>query len=305
MIIIKKKEKPIFPLDLNIIVADIEKYENEFNTAMRKKRKKGWLKPFLIGCPILIGIIILIFTIFPITFLFANFPTIFAIGTIILSLVTIGVFTIDMFKDETNSTRLENVDTNIIKINEEKGVEEILEQHKSIQVEDYYTEEYKEFLDYLKNEQVNLNNTGNEVPLNIVENDEEDFLDKEEAITQIADAIETYYSCYKLPPLTISNKEWDILFDTTYELFQEKGLENKFYELMNHVVKMTLAKSIAYENSKVDVMAFINNLSHIENHGLKKTEVDDLKKIIIAKLPNSGIITFPNKQQKKELKHQI
>lgn len=269
---------------MEVAIASIEKFTNDFDTAMKKENKKAWLRTIFIGCPILIGTLL---------YLFTNITFIFIIGVGITGVGTLGVLTIDLIKDMKSLTTMATNNSKVIKINEEQSVVEVLAQEPTaVFAKDFYKEDFKEFLEERKKHKEEESPS-----LHVIDNNES-FLDKKETIEEIARVIKILYSAYKIPPLKITDLEWDIFFDTTYYYFFEKGMEEKYYDLINLVVKMTLATALINNRKKIDIRDFIENLIYLENDRFRKNDIANLQNNIRAQLPTPKIIDFASQQLK-------
>ena len=180
--------------------------------------------------------------------------------------------------------------------------------------EEYYNKDFKEKLDKIKqkeqarshlrlitNENVENNKKSHDTfkpNLKLIENNKKSYdtpnlkliesktLDKEQSINQMVEEIEAYTTMYNLPNFNISNKEWDTYFDATYEIFKNKNIEQKYYDLLSSIIRATFAKILVYKNNKVNIRNFISCLEYLECKYFTKNELQTLSKNIISKLPN-------------------
>lgn len=91
---------------------------------------------------------------------------------------------------------------------------------------------------------------------------------------------------YNLPNFKISNKEWDTYFDATHEIFKNKNIEQKYYDLLSSIIRATFAKILVYKNNEVNIRNFISCLEYLGCKYFTKNELQTLSKNIISKLPN-------------------
>ena len=132
--------------------------------------------------------------------------------------------------------------SNIFEIEQEKDVNKILQEGiGKAKGKDFYSEKYESFIkkeetyvetekekkyrEALEKQQRQINK---DYPnLTLIENDT-NYLDKEETMVQVVREIDAYAIVYNLPPLEISNSQWDVFFDTIYNFFEKKGIEKNF-----------------------------------------------------------------------------
>lgn len=130
-------------------------------------------------------------------------------------------------------------------------------------VEDYYTDRHKD----LKGSKPSSEDIKY---YHVVENqleknqDEEEVLGLEETSSQISEEMEAYYHLYKLPKSVITNEEWDVLFDSIFELFCKKGLVKHFYKHLSSFIRYSLANVLVLERTTLNMDDFVENLDYFE-----------------------------------------
>lgn len=286
----KAKKHEIDPLDLEMLLVQLDKFDKDFNNAMKKDLKKGFKRVALILGPLLLSYI---------SFLIFKKPTLLIIGTSITGVGSIATLSIDFIKDM-NKTKLNNNNSNITNIKQDEDLEQILEESidKTI-VEDFYSEDFKSVKE--KKELEGLNNYQQDVipDFKVVE-DNNSYLNKDDTMVQIVKEIETYSVIYNIPPLEISSRQWDLFFDITYSFFEKKGLEKQFYGWMSQIERFVFAKSLLNKQKQITIYDFIKNLYYLEeNKQIKKQEIITLQQEIISKLSSVKIVDFSNYTTKK------
>ena len=290
-----KKEKEIKTLDKEIQLVQIEKFINDFDSAMKKDLKSRFKKLALGVGPLTISLI---------GFLIFKNPLIITIGAGLTGVSGITILIKDFIKDIKEMTPKNKSSQNIFNITEEKDVDQILQEGigKS-EGKDFYTERYKnqlkkiegyvetdqekKYREALERQQMKDNSS----KIKLVTNSEEP-LNKDETMIQIVKEIDAYAIAYNVPPIEIPNQQWDMYFDSVYELFMKKGIESKFYELMSQVGRFTFSKSLLNKERTINIYNFIDNLHYLECEEIEEKEILSLQKEILDKLPTAKIIDF-------------
>lgn len=115
------------------------------------------------------------------------------------------------------------------------------------------------------------------------------ILSKEETMALISKEIEAYSFMYNLPPLKIEEKEWNALFDITYNAFEENDNLYKYYDSMSALERYTLAKALLSNPPEIRITDFLNNMSHIECDFYPKQFLMVQKEIIERIKPKKGM----------------
>lgn len=291
------KKKEIKTLDSEIQLAQIEKFVNDFDNAVKKDlRNELKYVALIVGVSVLSLVGLFIF----------KKPIIAIIGTSITSISGIVTLSKDYIKD-TKSFNPNNhkTNSNIINIERKEDVNKIL--HNGIgkaKSEDFYSEKYKfalkketyveteeqkKYKETLEKQQKQKNK--NYSNFKIIENDK-NYLDKEETMIQIVREIDTYTFAYNLPPLKISNSQWDLFFDTTYNFFVKKGIDKEFYNSMSQVERFVLAKALLNKQNNINIYDFVKNLYYLEKEEIPKQEITILQQDMLSKLPTTKNINF-------------
>lgn len=151
---------------------------------------------------------------------------------------------------------------------------------------DFYTDYAKE---WIENSSPSKEEQSAEQPL------EELVLGKEETMEQIVYEYDIYRKLYKLPEMSIKNREWDILFDTIYEALAEQQAENKFYKYMSFLNRYVLAASLVHQEKRITIYSYMGELSMLTKVGYQEINAKTLRKQIRDKLGATPIIKLdPN-----------
>ena len=289
----KEKKKKIKSLNSEIQLVQIEKFINDFDSAMKKNLRSQLKKGVLITGPLILSLI---------GYLILKNPTLLIIGTSITGIGCVTSLTNDFIKDIKSSKR---TNSNIINAIEEKDVDQILQDGiGKMKEDDFYSGKYKSAIkkdaSYVENEEEKKYKKALEKQQHIVKNDstlkiignDTNYLDKDATMIQVVREIDAYTVAYDLLPLEISNSQWDLFFDTIYNFFDKKGIENKFYELMSQVGRFVCTKSLLNKQNKISIYDFIENLYYLESETIEKKEIAILQQEILSKFPPTKIINF-------------
>ena len=274
-------------LEEEIELVQMENYVNETEYCLKKKIKKCLV--YII--PISISIIGMI--IFP-------HPNTLLSGIILTS----GVLTINHFLEpvESPNANQNNCYNNSYHDKEKENSDQILTKCMDENyMEEYYTELYQEVVKYEETEEerkyreaVERQNLKN---FNIHLLDRKKcFLNKNETMKQIIDEIELYRVIYKLPPIIISNHQWDNFFDILYNLFLEKGVQYQFYESVAEIFRYTFARALVNKSDSININSFVENLYFLQkgygdfNINLKEKEVLKIQKEILLSLETKKVL---------------
>ena len=305
----KHKEDDINTLGDEVALIQIKNFINDFDSAMEKDIKGRLIKYAIIVGPILLSLL---------GYLVFHNPVLITIGLGATGASSAITIIVDQVK-EFNKTIKYN--PNISKSeNNEKSVDQILKEGIGKKTdEEFYTEEYKSIVEAEKNkdeDEIEINETEEQRKyrealekqqkkvyeynpnLRLVD-DEDDFLDKDETMTQIVSELNVYCEAYNLPPLTITNAEWDILFDTSYKVFHKKGIENRFYDAMSELGRLTFAKALVNKQKEIGINEFVDNLYNLQGHNIDEKEVIAIEQVIRSKLSTARVIDLEDYKENK------
>ena len=164
---------------------------------------------------------------------------------------------------------------------------------KKLSADDFYTEAYKNYYARTHTEQ-NIKyeeavKKQNAATNNIKIYKEKKELSKEDSMYKIVRALDVYSKVYTLPPIVVSDEEWDKLFDEMYKLYDESyGVS--FYVFMLDLVKFTLASTLLENKEVINVNTFIDNIQNIIDVDDEYT--DEIRKTITTH-DVQKIIKFP------------
>lgn len=150
--------------------------------------------------------------------------------------------------------------------------------------EDFHSEYFKERLyEEAKRSKIKLVDSDGNVLYSPKEEKEEyveipGYLNKEETMIQVSDEYRVYKVVYNLPDLTITNREWDILFDVVYHKMEEKCMEEQFYDYMSFLLRYVIAYSLVNERKAMSFNSFIEQIHRFEILGFDNSDIDGIVK---------------------------
>ncbi len=171
--------------------------------------------------------------------------------------------------------------------------------------EQLYTENYQQYLEEkrsMSDSQKKYEQAARQQQKMLYQNVKQQPLDKQQSLSLIAYEVDAILRTYNLPPLTITNDEWDIYFDTIYDKIKSLGMEENYYKLAAELVRYIFAKAYVEKVPKMDANHFINNLCYLQVPELDKKDIEQLQKQIRIKMLNKNTIDIRSlvKQRKRK-----
>lgn len=125
---------------------------------------------------------------------------------------------------------------------------------------------------------------------------------KDDIINLIFNQIDACYKAYQIPQLKITNEQWNSFFDISYELFFQKGIEDKYYNSISSIIRLTFAKAMFAKKESINFDDLISNLYYINNHftnlNISEKEILETEKNILTQVSKSKIIHLDKYRQK-------
>lgn len=293
------KNPKIESLDSTIWLVQLDRFTNKFDTEMNKENQKikKWLK--IGGIPLIISIGVSIITL-------SYIPVI--IGTTYFGAISIVKTIKDDVEEEKRIKQKYSIENNTPFKQESQtpDFDFLYEPIITVKAEDFHSDYIKERLSEVAKKQrfTVVDSKGNVIGGVEEQEQEEEYLplNKEETMIQVSDEYRVYKKVYNLPDLTITNKEWDILFDTVFHKLEETCTEDKFYDYMSFLLRYVIAYALVNKKQEINYLSFINQLNRLEIIGMKKEDIKDIEKKIRATLPKTKIIPIDFKSLKKAQK---
>lgn len=284
-----KKNDSIKSLQEDITFAQLEKIDKSLKEKIGFKRKLAHLSSIL---PITF------FTLF----IMANNPsklTFYFCASSIL-LINIGKIIYDSIKmsNITEKNNDEYQDEDLDKNNETTLLD--LNDFSLANEEDFYNDKMKEYTNHENDEEDKYEETlkiqNARSNLKIYNKSEEPKITKENIIERIMYELETYRLGTNLPPIEISSKEWQIYFDSLYDLLINKNDINEFYDITSRLLRITLSNSLINNSSNITIKNFVDNLKYMGTKynffqiSLSEKEISNLQVEIFDKVRSAKII---------------
>lgn len=251
------KKDIFYTLDDAIGYIKTEKFSEDFDRMLLNKRKTIIKKSLIILLSISLGFVISIITPQPLSLL-----------TFALSSGLIYKIPNIISKIHFNKTKNNNIINfkDYIKEKDYRSIDELIEESEFLVESEIFIKEVPNA--YIDN--------------NIEEQDEcylESILNKKETIDRIFYEIEGYYDLYNLPPMNITEEEWNAFFDGVYASLKDFADSTYYYAALYTIVRFTLSKALMFNYRSIKITDFINNLYYLEekynifNFSLSKFEI--------------------------------
>lgn len=121
---------------------------------------------------------------------------------------------------------------------------------------------------------------------------------KDDVINKIMYELDAYCLGLNLPPMEISNNEWQIYFDTLYDAFSQNGATDNYYNAVSRLCRITLSNSLVNKSEYISIKDFIDSVEYLDKRfsffdiSLSKGEVTALQNMLNAKINSEKIITL-------------
>lgn len=131
----------------------------------------------------------------------------------------------------------------------------------------------------------------------------ENILTKEEVMEGLTTDLDVYYYAYQLPPFKVKNKEWNILFDKTYNLCLKKGLVKDYDTIIAQINRLVLAEALVEKKENIQIEDYIDNLYYLRLYGIKPKECLLVQKEIFEEINKCEIIDLEKVKKKRYSKN--
>ena len=121
---------------------------------------------------------------------------------------------------------------------------------------------------------------------------------KDDVINKIMYELDAYCLGLNLPPMEISNNEWQIYFDTLYDVFSQNGATDDYYNAVSRLCRITLSNSLVNKSEFISIKDFIDSVEYLDKKfsffdiSLSKDEVTALQNMLNEKINSEKIITL-------------
>lgn len=195
---------------------------------------------------------------------------------------------------------------NLDKINfDEKMIfEEVKKQKLGLaSEEDFYSEKMQNYIATEENKEESkyenvLRIQNNKSNIRLYNPKEQVSNSKDDVINKIMYELDAYCLGLILPPMEISNNEWQIYFDTLYDTFSQNGATDDYYNAVSRLCRITLSNSLVNKSEYISIKDFIDSVEYLDKKfsffdiSLSKGEVTALQNMLNEKINSEKIITL-------------
>ncbi len=284
-----KKNDSIKSLQEDITFAQLEKIDKSLKEKIGFKRKLAHLSSILL---------ITFFTLLIMANNPSKFTFYFCASSILL--INMGKIIYDYIKmsNITEKNNDEYQDEDLDKNNETTLLD--LNDFSLANEEDFYSDKMKEYINHENDEEDKYEETlkiqNARSNLKIYKKSEEPKITKENIIERIMYELDAYRLGTNLPPIEISSKDWQIYFDSLYDLLINKNNINEFYDITSRLLRITLSNSLINNSSNITIKNFVDNLKYMGTKynffqiSLCEKEISNLQVEILDKVRRAKII---------------
>ena len=88
--------------------------------------------------------------------------------------------------------------------------------------------------------------------------------------------LDAYSLLYKVPPIKISNVEWELLFYELGKYYHNRGIDDFYIEDMIFLNKMAVSKAMVYEDDTISLNTYIWSLRYLESNIITERNLEDI-----------------------------
>lgn len=144
-------------------------------------------------------------------------------------------------------------------------------------------------------------NPTTEVIKSTQEDEDNSFLNKSNTMAVISYEYTTLKAQYDIKDLTVTDIEWQMLFDLTYDLFKSKGIEKNFYDFMSRLLRYAISIQLLENGSNISIYNFLKGFDYIRIEYVTKEELDNIKAVILEETSKNKIVDISGRV-KREIK---
>lgn len=160
------------------------------------------------------------------------------------------------------------------------------EYSNNLVIESFYTDDYKEYISHVSDEYkkyhevLERQRTSDKCDVEI--------LSLDESVSEISHHIDIYYEAYKLPKMQITNEEWDLFFDSIYEVFRKKEITSVYYQSLSTFIRSVLSRILLSKCETLtieEILKYLDTLADIVSYStpevISPEEISELKNKIL------------------------
>lgn len=88
--------------------------------------------------------------------------------------------------------------------------------------------------------------------------------------------LSAYSVLYKVPPIKISNVEWELLFYELGKYYHNRDIDGFFIEDITYLNKMAISKAMVYEDDAISLETYIWSLRYLESNIITEGNLEDI-----------------------------
>lgn len=169
--------------------------------------------------------------------------------------------------------------------------------------EDFYSEKMQNYIATEENKEESkyenvLRIQNNKSNIRLYNPKEQVSNSKDDVINKIMYELDAYCLGLILPPMEISNNEWQIYFDTLYDAFSQNDATDDYYNAVSRLCRITLSNSLVNKSEYISIKDFIDSVEYLDKKfsffdiSLSKGEVTALQNMLNEKINSEKIITL-------------
>ena len=172
-------------------------------------------------------------------------------------------------------------------VKEDEGIqnelERIIEHEKEDALQEVETKEVENIIPEVKNEEIN-----------------EEYLDKNQTKDKISKEILLYSQTNPNPLFKINEKEWDAFFDTTYDFFLSKDMQEEYYKFLSYLNRRVFADALVNSNNTVSLDNYISSLPMFIGEQITDDDIKYLSHEIYSRIESPTVISLADYMNKHD-----
>lgn len=88
--------------------------------------------------------------------------------------------------------------------------------------------------------------------------------------------LDVYSLLYKVPPIKISNVEWELLFYELGNYYHSRDIDDFLLDDMIYLNKMAISKAMIYEDDEISLETYIWSLRYLESNIITERNLEDI-----------------------------
>ena len=303
-----KKGRDIKPLDEELTLVQLRKKEKEFKS---KINIKGKLRNLMITT-IVVSVAAIALRIS---------PTPETLNIVLITVLSVGATMagVDIIKTGLDfRKRVKKINSVLEESKEKEDLSKAIvkglsttPELKILQEKEFYSTKMNDYITYEENKDESgyneaLNIQRNRASIRLCNPNENCILSKEEAVAKAMHELDAYLVGLELPPIQITDNEWDMFFNALYDLLCKKNATEEFYDIAAMLCRITLSNSLVYNFEYICIKDFIESFEYLGSEfgffsvSLSKGEISKFKKELIEKTNSEKVISLKINRKKSQ-----